>query len=400
MKVKALRVALQGLTGVALALAFVVSAEARAEKPPIAIGLDADMSSGTAQGGESIRRGALVAVDEINNKGGVLGRPLSLVVRDHHGIPVRGKDNIAEFAGMKDLVAVIGGVHTPVALAELKLIHEHKLIYLGAWAAGTPVVDNGHNPNYVFRVSVRDQFAGDFLLGAALQRGFRSPGLLLERTGWGRSNKKAFTKAAARRGVQIADVQWFNWGAKNMARQVQALSASGADVIMLVANPHEGALAVQEVARQPERRRRPIISHWGITGGDFPDLVGKPIHKVDLSFLQTHSFFRPSFPDRAQRFLDVYARLFAPAKTARDIPSPVGAAHAYDLVHLLAKAITKAGTIERSAVRTAMESGLDHEGLVRKYAPAFTPGRHDALNGEDFILARFDRHGAIIPLSE
>ena len=91
------------------------------------------------------------------------------------------------------LEAVIGGLHTPVALDELALVHQHRLIYLGPWAAGTGIVDNGYTPNYVFRVSVRDQLAGGFLVGRALAAGYRHPGLLLERTAWGRSNEKAIT---------------------------------------------------------------------------------------------------------------------------------------------------------------------------------------------------------------
>lgn len=83
---------------------------------PVMVGLDADMSSSSAQAGEAIRRGALLAIEEINASGGVLGRPLELVVRDHRGNPARGLDNMLEFADMPGLLAVIGGLHTPVAL--------------------------------------------------------------------------------------------------------------------------------------------------------------------------------------------------------------------------------------------------------------------------------------------
>lgn len=111
------------------------------------------MSKKEAQGGESIRRGLELAIAEINAAGGVLNRPMQFIVKDHRGIRARGVDNIADFAAQKDLVAVVGGVHTPVALAELPSIHSNQLIYLGSWAAGTPIVDNGYDPNYVFRVS-------------------------------------------------------------------------------------------------------------------------------------------------------------------------------------------------------------------------------------------------------
>ena len=63
-----------------IVLVGTMSAVARAE-PPILIGLDADMSSSSAQAGESIRRGALLAIDEVNSSGGVLGRSLELVIR-------------------------------------------------------------------------------------------------------------------------------------------------------------------------------------------------------------------------------------------------------------------------------------------------------------------------------
>ena len=71
--------------------------------------LDADMSASSAQAGEAIRRGAALAIKEINAAGGVLGRPLELLIRDHRGNPDRGVDNLDEFAGMTDVIAVIGG---------------------------------------------------------------------------------------------------------------------------------------------------------------------------------------------------------------------------------------------------------------------------------------------------
>ena len=116
---------------------------------PIIVGLDADLSAGSARSGIAIQRGAEIAVAELNARGGVLGRPLQLMALDHRGNPARGADNLLQFAETENLVAVMGGLHTPVALYELKLIHQHKLIYLGPWAAGTPVVENGYNPNFV-----------------------------------------------------------------------------------------------------------------------------------------------------------------------------------------------------------------------------------------------------------
>ncbi|MDH5750245.1 MAG: ABC transporter substrate-binding protein [Rhodospirillales bacterium] len=365
---------------------------------PILIGLDADMSSASARSGEAIRRGIQLAIDKINTEGGVLGRPFKLIVRDHRGIPARGRDNIDQLGQMQDLLAVVGGIHTPVALHELPLIHKHKLIYLGAWAAGTPVVDNGFNPNYVFRVSVRDQFAGEFLIDAALKDGFSRPGLLLERTGWGRSNEKAILEALEKRGLHAAGVEWFNWGTTDFSATYNKLNTAGADFIMLVCNPREGLIALRDMAKLTPERRIPIISHWGITGGDIEAVSMNIIDGVDLTFLQTFSFLDPFNPLRAEQVFKAYRKAFPDVREPGDIFAPVGTAHAYDLVHLLAQAVEKAGTAERPAVRNALETLGRYEGLVRTYDPPFTATRHDALTRDDFRMARFGRNGKIFPL--
>lgn len=374
--------------------------QGHAATAPIIVGLDADMSSGSAPAGEAIRRGAILAIREINSAGGVLGRPLKLVVRDHKGNPARGLDNIEDFAKDDNLVAVIGGLHTPVALHELEAIHRLKIIYLGPWAAGTPVVDNGHAPNFVFRVSVRDQYAGGYLVGHAKNKGYRKIGLLLERTGWGRSNEKAMRSAIERHGLRQVGIEWFNWGVRDLSKQINNLVVAGAEAVLLVANAREGAVAVRAMAGRSSSSRVPVISHWGITGGNFPEIVGTDLDKVDLQFLQTFSFISPPYPDRAKKVFAAYRKAFAGVDGPEDVFSPVGTAHAYDLVHLLAAAIRKAGTTDRSEVRDALEQLDRYEGLVRDYDPPFTPLRHDALTTADFRMATFADGGAIVPIGE
>lgn len=370
--------------------------------PNILIGLDADMSSASAESGEAIRRGIVLAINEINRNGGVLGRHFQLIVRDHRVNPGRGIDNIEAFGKMKNLVVVVGGIHTPVALEELETIHHHQLIYLGAWAAGTPVIDNGYDPNYVFRVSVRDEYAGEFLVREAMRMGYRRPGLLLEQTGWGESNERAIINALRQRGLAPVGIEWFQWGTMDMTDLYDGLVAANADVILLVANPLEGVVAIQSMAYLPVAQRLPIISHWGITGGgrDFFRSVREHLSSVDLYFLQTFSFIEPPFPERAARLFNAYKSTFPQCNSPQDVFSPVGTAHAYELIHLLKLAIEKAATINRPAVRKALEHLGTYQGVIRDYASPFTPTRHDALTIDDFRLARYSDQGAIIPLQK
>jgi branched-chain amino acid transport system substrate-binding protein len=365
---------------------------------PIIIGLDADLKSGSARSGMAIKRGILLAVDQINDGGGMLGRPLALVARDHRGNPARGIANIEAFSETENLVAVVGGLHTPVALAELPAIHKSGLIYLSPWAAGTPVVSNGYSPNYVFRVSVRDEYAGPFLVRQALDAGYNRIGLLLEQTGWGRSNLTAITRALEKQGLEPLGVQWFLWGSRDLAPQVSVLKQAGAQAILFVGNSPEGAVLVSSMAGLPEEDRLPVISHWGITGGSFFERVENHLNRVDLKFLQTFSFLAPPYPERAKPLVSAYLKRWPGTGSARGIFAPAGTAHAYDLIFLLKMAVEKVGTIESSKVRDALETLGAYRGLVRDYDPPFTPDNHDALDAGDFSLAKYGADGAIEPV--
>jgi branched-chain amino acid transport system substrate-binding protein len=356
---------------------------------PIVIGLNADMSTADAVAGRAIQAGALVAIDEINALGGVLGRPLALRVLDHRRNPARGVVNVQEFAGQQDVVAILGGKHTPVILAELEAIHAHGIPYLIPWAAGTILVDNNRQPNFIYRVSVRDEFAGPFMVAHAYGHGYRKFSLLLEQTAWGRSNEMSLLLSLRATGLAPVSVEWFNWGERFFTDALARIGKAGADVLIFVGNAPDGLAFMRAVLQVPREERLPIVSHWGIVGGELVQMIGPNLAEVDLVFLQTFSFFKPPFPDRADRVFRGYQKIFPEAKEVADIIAPAGVAHAYDLVHLLAKAVEKAGSIDRAAVRDALENIEYYDGLMRNYAPPFTPFRHDALDRTDFCMAKF-----------
>jgi branched-chain amino acid transport system substrate-binding protein len=368
---------------------------------PFYIGLDADMSAVAKKGGIAIQRGAMIAIKEINNAGGVLNRPLELIIKDHRGNPARGIANIKALSKQPDLVAVLGGVHTPVVLKELPIIHNNEMIYLVPWAAGTPIVNNGYKPNHVFRISVRDEEAGKVLIKQAKKLGTSKVGLLLERTGWGRSNEKSIISAAAEKGVSIAAIEWFNWGQKGMTQEIASLVSQGAEAIILVANAPEGIVAVRSLLKLEQAKDLPIISHWGIASGDFVEQVGlSELAKLNLYVLQTYSFTKPTNPVLNRQVIKAYQEMFDPLITAESIPGAVGTAHAYDLIHLLAKAITQADSIKTSDIRFALKNLSFHKGLVKTYNPPFTKDKHDALWAEDYIISHYDSQGHLAPLKD
>ncbi|MEM0909970.1 MAG: ABC transporter substrate-binding protein [Pseudomonadota bacterium] len=364
---------------------------------PIIIGMDADMSAGAAVGGKAIKRGAEIALQEINQNGGVLGRPLELMVKDHRGNPARGKKNIDGFAEQPNVAAILGGVHTPVALAVLPKIHKHKLIYLDPWAAGTAIVENGYNPNFVFRVSVRDSDAGLVLIERAKARGIKKVALVLERTGWGRSNEISLTHAAETNNIEIVATSWINWRQKDFTSEFNELMKTQPDALILVTNAPEGAVVVK--TNIVSGANLPVISHWGIAGGAFVNtLTEQLLQQSDVEVLQTFHFLKMSDTPKASYVFNAYREKFDPEATKTSIVAQVGIAQAYDLVHLLAKAISAAGSISSEAVRSELEKIENYAGAVKFYDKPFSSSRHDALLHDDYFMTTFNENSELIPV--
>lgn len=387
---------MQRLVWMLCAILLLGGAAIAQDKPPIVLGLNADLSSGSSAAGEGLRRGAVLAIAEINAQGGLLGgRKLQLMVRDHHGVPARAEAQLHEFADTPNFVAVLGGLHGSAILPNLRFMHQRQLILMAPWSATTEIIDNGLAPNYAFRVSARDELVAEFLVMRAFSHGRSQLGLLLERSAWGRGFEKAMGDALARRKHMPAGVQWFNWADEDMEVQLATLEKAGARAILMVANAPEGSNIIKTMARRPPDRRLPLYSHWGIAGGSFARLVGPSLSEVELHVFQTFSFLGAR-DARSQAFITAYHQMFGTTRP-EDILAPTGTAHAYDAVWLLALAIKKAGTTDRPQVREALEQLEPYEGLIRTYQPPFTPSRHEALGLSDYKLARFSPEGILVP---
>ena len=365
----------------------------------IKIAIDAEFGIPHSTSAQAVRTGAHVAANEINAAGGVLGRKLEIIERDNRAVPARSLNNLHELAADPDVVAVMCARYSPVVVELLPEIHRLKMLMLDPWAAADSITDNDYLPNYVFRLSLKDSWALQVMMRHALKSGLRKVGLLLPNTEWGRSSLKAAERTAATDTHQeIVSIQWYNWGdpGTTIAERYQALRKAGAEGLIFVANDREAIILVKEMAMLPKAQRLPIVAHWGLTGGQFFELSGTALQAVDLSVVQTYSFINRTDPV-ARRVL-AGLKLVTGSDDPRKVVSPVGVAHAYDLVHLLAKAIQQAKTTDRPAVRKALENLGPHQGLVRQLDKPFTAKRHDALTINEVFMARFADDGAIEPI--
>lgn len=369
-----------------------------ADKAAVQLGIDGEFGLQNSTSAQAIELGVRIAVDQVNAAGGVLGgRPLEIVTKDHRSIAARGIRNIEEFTAMPDVVAVFGGRFSPVVIEQLPILKKSKLPFMAVWSAADMIVDNGTTPNYAFRLSLRDSLAMPFMLGKIREMGLQRVGLLFTNTAWGRSNLAAVEKYTSAHGVpRVVGTAWYNWQERTLLDKYVKLHGMGAQAILLVANDDEAAMLVKEVAPLPQDKRIPIFSHWGVTGGRFFKEASEGLKHVDFRVIQTFSFFKARNKPALDGFMAT-ARKFG-IQRIEDIESPVGVAHAYDMAHILAKAIDLAGKADRAAVRDALEKVPSHDGLIKRYAPPFTATRHEALGNNELLMARYREDGVIVPV--
>src|SRR6516165_4891750 len=383
------RVVLAGMTALAVSAALPVSAQ-----ETVKLGLVAAMSGQSAKSGEAIVRGLSLAVDEINAKGGVLGKKVELLVRDDESNPAKGVIAARELVQREKVTALFGGLDTPVSLAIVPFANQSKVPFMGAWAAGTAITRNGAADNYVFRVSAVDELVDVALVDyAAKKYAVKNPGMILINNPWGESNEKGLKAALEAKKVPYAGVEKFETNDVDVVPQLTRLKQAGADVLFLVANVAPSSQVVKSLDRMGWDV--PIVSHWGPAGGRFSELAGPSGAKVH--FIQTFSFAGKLSP-KAEAVLAELKKKYPEIKTLADVTPAVGIANAYDAMNLTAIAIAKAGSTDGSKIREAFEQIDSYDGLIKTYKKPFSATEHDALTPDDYIFTLF-KEGQILPLT-
>ncbi len=373
--------------------------------------LDADQTNNTWSG-NSIELGIRAAFSEVNWKLGK--RDVTLVVKDHHGNTARSQYHLDQLLEDDRALALFGGMHSPPLLAARDTLNKNGVLTFVPWAAATPITRGNKDNNWIFRLSLDDSKAGAVIINDLINSSaLKKPFLLLEETGWGKANKKTMEQRLVELNIEPVGTKFFQWGlGQNEAQHILNVAMrQGADSFVLVANAPEGITFAKAMLSLPPEDRKPIRSHWGITGGNFPERVGvEKLAQLDLRFIQSaFSFLDEPMNETARGALNSARKVRNLKKLeGRDIKAPAGFIHAYDITRILitaANVATLSGDIkaDRLAIRQALEDlNVSINGLVKNYQRPFSNpalkgnfDAHEALNQEDFSMAKFDTMGNI-----
>jgi branched-chain amino acid transport system substrate-binding protein len=359
----------------AVLLAAALSAPSWAQAPEtIRIGLIFPLTGGSADMGNSARVGAEVAVQEINQVGGYLGRPLQLVVRDDKADNDTGLQHAQDLVQKEKVAATLGFCNTGVAMKALDVFQSARSVLIVPCATGTAIT--AKHPaagSYIFRTSARDQLQTQFLVDEIVKRGLNKVALLVDTSGYGDAGLKDLEAALGHAGLKPHAVVRFKVGVKTLEEEMKQLKASGADALIgWTVGPEEGVISASRVN---VGWKVPQFGPWGLSHASAFAASGGKVEGAAM----VQTVLPNPFLERNSTFMRGYAKISKEAP----IGSMMAAAQTYDAVHLLLRAMFDSkGDLSGPALKKALEnpSGV-YRGVVTVYDRAFSPTDHDAISG-------------------
>ena len=342
---------------------------------PIKIGLSGPLTGGSSPMGVSMRDGVKLAADEINAKGGVLGRKIQLIERDDQADNTRGIQVTQELINKEKVVAGIGFINSGVSLAAQRFYQEAKIPVMNNVATATIITQQFKPPefpdSYVFRTSAHDTIQTTMMVDEAVtRRKFTKVAILADSTNYGQLGREDLEKALAKKGVKAVAVEKYNIKDVDMTAQLLKAKQAGAQVVMTYGIGPELA----QIANGMEKLgwKVPLVGSWTLSMANFIDNAGKNGDGA----VMPQTFIQEGNTPKRKAFIAAYQKAY---KVDR-IPSPVSAAQGYDSMYLLASAIKQAGSTDGPKIRAALEDLKDkYEGVVKTYDHPFTHDDHDAI---------------------
>jgi branched-chain amino acid transport system substrate-binding protein len=363
-----------------------------AQAQDIKLGFNGDLSaSPSALSGQAAVLGLQAAIDDVNAAGGVLGRNLTLVVRDDLSQPPKSIQNMSDLIDNEQVVTVFGPTNSGNALAWKQIPNQKKIPVIGTVGSGTAItapVSAGAD-NYMFRISMvdRDQVAG-LMAYVKKDTAVKNVGYLSETTGYGQGGLKDMQELGNLQGLKPACNEKFGVNDTDMTSQLNKCKAAGVDTIVVWA---QGTPLGQLMRSMEKINYFPLtLMTWAADNQSFYEAAGKTLAEKPI-------FMRTVTEERTPKQQKLYDRI-APKMTS---PSAFGfAAQSYDAVMLLALAIKQANSTDGSKIREALENlQTPYDGLMKNYDKPFSKTEHEALRVKDFKWTHW-QDGKLLPYTD
>lgn len=333
------------------AVLLVCVTPAGAQNDPIKIGEFTSLTGKEAAFGHSSHRGTVLAVEEINAAGGVLGRPLELVTADDQSKPGESATAVKKLIARDKVVAVLGEVSSFRSLEAAAVCQAQKIPMIVPSATNPRITETG---DYIFRVCYTDSFQGAALAKFALRtlEARRVAVLISVSNAFSVGLTKYFKDRFGPDGGEVVAEQKYNEGDRDFRAQLTAIKAARPDAIFASGYYTEAALICLQAKQLG--LNVPVFGGDGWASPALIELGGKAVEGAYYS----NNYDTDAPAPEVQDFVRHYR-----ARWDGEMPDGM-TAFGHDSVLVLADAIRRAGSTEPDKIRAALAATKDVPGAT------------------------------------
>jgi len=265
-----------GVAAASLCVVAGASAAGAASAPsgaPIRIGLLAPLTGSGGAYGKEEETAAKAAAAHINAHGGVLGRPLEIVVADDETTPTAGVSAARKLIDVDGVVAITGVWSSAVALAVRPVALEKSVALLPVGSADE--LTEGDNKGLVWRFQTNGKNWGQAFANVAYKDGAKTASILVLQTPFTLSTVKPFADRFTQQGGKVLDTLYFNPNQPSYRAEVEKIFSKKPDAVFLPSYIPEFSAIVREIYRSGYESKLYTFSHAADSGGKFVQNVGK-----------------------------------------------------------------------------------------------------------------------------
>jgi branched-chain amino acid transport system substrate-binding protein len=320
---------------------------------PIKVGEYASLTGKEATFGISSHEGTVLAIEEINNAGGVLGRKIDLITEDDLSKAGEPATVVNKLISRDGVVAVLGEVASGRSLEAGPICQQNKIPMISPSSTNPQVTETG---DYIFRVCFIDPFQGTVMANFATKtlKANKVAVLTDVKSDYSKGLAKYFKEGFTRAGGQIVAELDFNGGDKDFKAQLTAIKAANPDAVFVPGYYTDVALICIQA-----KQLGISVPLFGGDGWESDQLVTIGRDAVEGNYFSTH-YAPDQATEKSRQFVAAYQKRFS-GKTP-DAMAALG----YDSAMILADAIKRAGSTDGAKLRDAIAATKDFDGVTGK----------------------------------
>lgn len=306
-------------------------AEPNTENSAVKLGWIGGMTGPTAKWGTY--NAAVLAVEEVNESGGINGRPLELVYEDAQCNGAKAVSAFHKLTGAEGLRFIVGGHCSPESLAFADLAERKKVLSIAAITSSPKLSDKG---DYIFRVTPISTRLADLLVPYARQQiNLKKIAIVYEMTDYVQPVAERFNSLFQKDGGRVTFEQSFLPGETDFKTILLKAASSGAGGLYLGVQAPDTALLLMRQVRELNLDMK-IFGNEQFAGAYLfaSDNERKLLYDVVLA--EPECDF--SIPE-TNKFAEKYKKRYG----VRDLPFGCYTGESYDAVLLFAQALRKCG---------------------------------------------------------